>query len=111
MISQPEAPSLDLHRVRNKLLARLVALESRIATGQDGEAIWHDYVRTLDVYLCLEDRIAVQAPTAPLLTTREMAERLGITVKTLLRRKKRGHIRPAVAHGKALRWQVTDAFR
>ena len=111
MNGQLETPSLDLYRVRKKLEARLVALEARVTTGQDAEVVWREYVRELDVFLRLEDRIAAQAPTTPFLSTKEMADRLGITVKTLLRRKKRGHIRPAVAHGKGLRWRVTDALR
>ena len=102
---------VDLHRVRNRLQARLVALETRIATDQDTEAVWREYVQVLDVFLRIEDRIATQAPAAPLLTTKEMATRLGITTRTLLARKKRGHVRPSVAHGKALHWRPEDALR
>lgn len=70
-----------------------------------------EYLQALDVFLRIEDRIAAQAPEAPLLTTKEMANRLGITARTLLARKKRGHLRPSVAHGKALGWRPDDALR
>jgi len=111
MNGQHESISVDLHRARMRLQARLVALETRIATELDAEAVWNEYVRALELYLRIEERLAAQAPAAPLLTTKEMATRLGITTRTLLQRKKRGHIRPSVAHGKALRWRPEDASR
>jgi len=40
-----------------------------------------------------------------LLTTAEMAGRLGITSKTLLRRKSKDKLRPALAKGKLIRWR------
>ena len=103
--------AVDLHRVRTRLQARLVTLETRLATDQDAEAVWPEYIQALDLFLRIEDRIAAQAPAAPLLTTKEMATRLGISVRTLLQRKKRGHVRPSIAHGKALQWRPEDALR
>jgi hypothetical protein len=50
-----------------------------------------------------------------LLTTAQMAERMNVTPKTLLRRKARGLIRPAMVLGKrgsgALRWSGTEVPR
>ncbi len=103
--------TLDLHRVKTRLQARLVALETRLITEQDVEVVWSEFVHALDVILRIEAQLAAQAPAAPLLTTKEMADRLGISVRALLQRKKRGHIRPSVAHGKALSWRPEDAFR
>ena len=53
------------------------------------------------------------APGAPgeLLTTKAMAERLGIAPKTLLKHTKAGAIRPAVHRGKLVRWRGTEALR
>ncbi len=111
MSGSPEIAGVDLHRVRSRLQARLVALETQLATDQDAEAVWTEYLRALDLYLRIDDHLATQVPPAPLLTTREMANRLGISVRCLLGRKKKGHIRPTIAHGKALRWRPEDALR
>ncbi len=107
-------PPLDLARARDRLRWRLVALEGRLGTegGEDVDGPWREYLAALDAFLRLEDRLARQEGNGrATLSTREMAGRLGISVKTLLARKKRGVIRPSVAHGKALGWRVEDAFR
>jgi hypothetical protein len=43
-----------------------------------------------------------------LLTTAEMAERLGISPKSLLRQKSRGQIKPAHQRGKFVRWSGAE---
>jgi hypothetical protein len=48
---------------------------------------------------------------APLLTTAEMAERLAISTKTLLKRKKVGLVRPALEHGRLIRWKTDEHTR
>jgi len=89
-----------------------VALAWNLAADPADTGAWREYLAALDLLLRLEDRLARQASDArAVLTTKEMADRLGISVKTLLARKKRGHVRPAVAHGKAFGWRVEDAFR
>ena len=99
---------------RINLRARVDALEDRLRVsgdgGYQGDALWRDYVATLDVLLRLEVLPAEANGTATL-TTKEMAQRLGVSVKTLLARKAKGHIRPSVAHGKAFRWAPGDALR
>jgi hypothetical protein len=105
-------PALDLDRARDRLRWRLVALESRLGADAGDDAVWREYLAALDLFLRLEDRLARQAGNGrATLTTKEMADRLGISVKTLLARKKRGAIRPSIAHGKALGWRLEDAFR
>ncbi len=111
MSGPPEIASVDLHRVRARLQARLVVLETQLATQGDPEAAWTEFVQTLDVFLRVEDRIHAQAPAERFLSTKEMADRLGISVRCLLGRKKKGHVRPSIAHGKALRWRPEDALR
>ena len=59
---------------------------------------------------------ALVADTTPgrrgeLLSTRQMAERLGIAPKTLLRRKARGDVKPAMQAGKLIRWKGTETVR
>jgi hypothetical protein len=42
------------------------------------------------------------------LTTAQMAERLNVSPKTLLKHKASGKIRPAVQQGKLIRWKGTE---
>ena len=103
--------TLDLDEVYADLLGRAETLRARLAATEDG-AKWREYLDTIDLLLQIEDRLARQETNGrAILTTREMADRLGISVKALLRRKKQGRIRPSVAHGKALGWRVEDAMR
>ena len=103
---------IDLARARRRLQDRLQALEGRLGANPADDSAWRDYMAALDVFLRVEERLARQETNGrPILTTREMAERLGISVKTLLARKKRGHIRPSVSHGKALGWRLEDALQ
>jgi predicted site-specific integrase-resolvase len=46
-----------------------------------------------------------------LLTTAQMAERLGIKPKTLLRHKSNGAVRPALQRGKLIRWKGDEVVR
>ncbi len=104
--------SLDLARARDRLLARLRTLEARLEADPENEASWLAWSAGLDLLLRLEDRLALREGNAcAVLTSKEMAGRLGISVKTLLARKKRGAIRPSVSHGKALGWRLRDAIR
>jgi hypothetical protein len=45
------------------------------------------------------------------LTTAEMAQRLQITPKTLLKRKRNGDVRPAFERGKLIRWRGDETAR
>jgi hypothetical protein len=79
------------------LLRRLEELTARVQ-GEPG--LWAelcDTVRTL---------ASIPAPesTGALLTSREAAGKLGVSVKTLLRRKANGEIKPTLEQGKFLRW-------
>jgi hypothetical protein len=102
-----EVPAL-LTRASGRLVARLAELEGQLDTG-DASA-WPGYLATLDVLL------RMTAQTAPgrqgqLLTTREMAARLGLSAKTLLKHKQRGAITPALTKGKLVRWRGTETVR
>lgn len=46
-----------------------------------------------------------------LLTTAQMAERLGIAPKTLLKHKAAGAVKPALQRGKLIRWKGDEAAR
>jgi hypothetical protein len=83
------------------LTARVAALEERVRAGD--ESAWPLYLDALRTLAAL-DRPARGA----MLTTRDMAERLGVTAKSLLRRAAKGEIRPAMRAGKLIRWRGTE---
>lgn len=96
-----------LSRCAGLLVARLDALEGRLAEGDDAWPAYCDTVRAL---------AAVVEQSAPgaggeLLTTREMAERLGIAPKTLLKHTAKGKARPAIRSGKLIRWRGSEVVR
>ena len=88
---------LLLASARLLLAQRVADLEARVRAGDEGA--WPEYLVALPVLAALS-----QAPAGQLLTTAEMAERLGLTPKVLLRRTARGEITPAVRAGRLLRW-------
>jgi hypothetical protein len=94
-----------LDRAQRVLTKRLTNLEDRVQTGD--EVAWSAYnevVRTLALLL------STLTPDRPGVTTGEMAARIGITPKTLLRRKARGQIRPAMQSGKLIRWKGSEGL-
>jgi hypothetical protein len=89
------------------LLGRLEALEARLEAADD--AAWVTYTTTVRALAALLPHVT-PGSHGQLMTTREMAARLGIAPKTLLG--KTG-IRPAVRLGKrgrgAIRWREDEA--
>ena len=100
------ALALQLERAARRLGDRLAQLEARLE--QDDAATWTAYSETVQALAVVLPAIAPERRGA-LLTTAQMAERLVIAPKTLLRRRKRGQVRPAVELGErgraALRWR------
>ena len=83
------------------LIKRLGQLQERLQA--DDEGAWGDFLAVVQALVALTQ--ATQPENgAPMLTTQEMASRLGVASKTLLRHKKNGKIQPALAKGKPLRW-------
>ena len=97
-----------LLRAAQLLQARLAVLEDRVRQGD--EDAWAPYLEAVQGAAVLEARLTPGAH-GELLTTRAMAERLGIASKTLLRRKAKGQIRPAMQAGKLIRWRGSEAVR
>jgi Helix-turn-helix domain len=102
----PRGMMTALSRARELLEARLAALEARIRDGDEGA--WPDYLTTAAVLASVSAQ-AVPGSHGELLSTKEMAQRLGISPKTLLKRRNRGGVRPALTLGKrgraAIRWR------
>jgi hypothetical protein len=96
-----------LDRAGRMLAERLARLEDRVRGGD--EAAWGAYAETARTLALLLPTLAPER-RGELLTTAEMAARIGITSKTLLRRKARGEIRPAVQAGKLIRWRGSETL-
>jgi hypothetical protein len=90
-----------LDRSVRRVAARLSELEARVGTGE--ESAWPQFLEAAKVLALLLPALAPERHGA-LLTTAEMAERLGVTPKTLLKHKAHGAIRPRVQRGKLIRW-------
>jgi hypothetical protein len=95
-------PRSALKRAATLLLQRMEVLEDSLQADHD--SVWPAYC---DVVRSLTAALNHVLPGAQgeLLTTREMAARLNLTPKTLLRHCARGRVRPAVKSGKLVRWR------
>jgi hypothetical protein len=97
-----------LSRALRLLEARLVELEDRL---QGDAGIWLEYLATLDTMVGVLVQLRPEAGGS-LLTTKQMAERLGVQPKTVLAMRKRGQLRPAREIGKrgraAIRWRADE---
>ncbi len=89
------------------MAARLAVLQVRI-DGGDGRA-WPAYLEAARTLAAL---LPVLSPAQNrLLTTAELAARLGISPKTLRKRRALGLARPALEHGRLLRWRADQGLR
>jgi hypothetical protein len=85
---------------------RVDTLEQRVVAGDD--SAWPE-LRETAIALAQVAGQAAPGMNGDFLTTAEMAERLSIAPKTLLKRARRGEIRPALKKGKLLRWRGDEA--
>jgi hypothetical protein len=96
--------TLVLRRVEVKLVERLEQLEGRL---RDEPALWCEYARLGAALATIAGAIAPGAG-GRLMTTAELAESLGVSPKTILRKRKAGELTPALELGRrgrgALRW-------
>ncbi len=97
-----------LDRAARLLGDRLAELEERLQAGQ--QEAWGPYVETVRALAAALEHVT-PGRRGELLTTAEMAGRLRVTSKTLLKRAARGEIRPAMRRGKLIRWAGTEATR
>ena len=100
------ASRVALQKAEPLLVRRLEALRNRVEAGEE---VWPELCE------CIRTLVAIAPAVAPdangmLLTTGQMAERLGMSTKTLLRHKANGKIKPAVARGKLLRWSGRETL-
>lgn len=97
--------AIYLTRSASLLAERIARLESRVQAGD--ETAWKPYQEAVMALAVVLQQLPVERQGA-FLTTREMATRLNISPKTLLRRKSRGEIRPALQKGKLIRWKGNE---
>lgn len=90
------------------MVDRLADLETRLDAGD--AAAWDAYLPTLTMLLGVLEQVA-PGTRGELLTTAQMAERLGIAPKTLLKHAAAGTVRPALKRGKLIRWKGDEAAR
>lgn len=100
-MTAPAALEAVLERSARLLAGRLLALESKLETD---EAAWREY-RDIAGTLALIAPHVTPGRRGDLLTTAQMAARLALSPKTLLKHKAAGAIRPAVQRGKLVRWR------
>ena len=89
------------------LAARLQALEVQIESGD--EQAWAPYLDTVRALSVLLPHVQPGA-RGELLSTAEMASRMGISSRTLLKQRKAGKVRPALELGRrgraAIKWRA-----
>jgi hypothetical protein len=95
---------LAITRAEARLVERLDQLEAKLAAGD--ESAWCSYCEAAAALAAIAPT-TVPGASGELLTTKQMAQRLGIAPKTLLRRAKAGQAEP-IRFGErgraALRW-------
>ena len=96
------AGRVALQHAERLLVDRAEQIRPRL---QAEPGLWAEYC---DVVRTLAEIAPATAPGSggELLTTAELAAKIGVTPKTLLRRKAAGEIMPAVQRGKLLRWRA-----
>jgi Transcriptional regulator, AbiEi antitoxin len=105
------AAVIRLERAAVKISARLAELEVRLS---DEPALWPEFAQLAAALAVIMPALRPEA-RGGLLTTSELAAKLGVSSRTLLRRRKAGALTPAVELGKrgraALRWNGTEVPR
>jgi hypothetical protein len=96
---------IALDQAQRRLVQRLQQLEDRLRAGDD--AGWAAYADAAAALAAILTQIG-QENAGHLLSTRQLADRLGVSSKTVLRRRKAGDLAPALQLGlrgrAALRW-------
>ena len=97
----PGELALALERSVQRLVARLQQLDERVEGGD--ESAWGEYAQVAQALAAILAQLAPERRGA-MLTTAEMAARLRIAPKTLLRHAAQGTVRPALQVGNLIRW-------
>ena len=106
--AQAPGPDKRLERIAALLAGRVTDLEGRIHSG--AADAWEPFLATVNTLAAVLPHIT-PGTRGELLTTKQMAERLGIAPKTLLKHKSNGAVKPALQRGKLIRWKGDEVGR
>lgn len=95
------AVTLALRRAVVRLVEHLRELEPRLDAGED---CWTAY-ETAAVALAQLEATMAPGAVGRLLTSRELADKMGISTRTLRRHKAAGRLAPAATLGRTARWR------
>ena len=104
----PRDPRAVLGRAVARLQVRVATLEERLEAGDEGA--WGPYCDAIEALAAVLPRVE-PGGGGELLSTSEMAQKLGLAPKTLLRHMARGAVKPALRRGKLIRWRGTEVPR
>ncbi len=99
---------LMLRKAEAMLTDKLEQLQNRVQAGDAGA--WDELLQVTATLVGVHEALAPEHGGS-LLTTGEMASRLGMSTKTLLRYRQHGKIKPSVEQGKHLRWSGTERLQ
>jgi len=105
------APTLALSRAQARIIERLGQLEPRLDEGD--ATTWSAYCQAASALAAITSH-TMPGSNGRLMTTRELAESMGVSPKTILRKRKTGEL-TAVQLGQrgraALRWRGDEVLR
>ncbi len=96
-----------LGKAERLLSQRLGQLEERLQAGDEGA--WSEFLQVVSTLATLLPSLAPERG-GPMLSTAQMAGRMGISPKTLLRHKKNGKIEPTLQKGRLIRWNGSEGL-
>src|SRR5262245_21995260 len=94
---QVDAVAFVLERAERLVLARVQALEAHLDEGDPD--VWRSYLDAVETLAALTRDRAHHQPD-PLMTTKQLAERLGVHERTIRRQRQAGLLTPALASGR-----------
>jgi hypothetical protein len=101
------AARVALQKAEPVLVHLVDELRGRVESGE--------LTAQFELFQAVQALVAVVGATAPgssgeLVTTRQLSERFGLSVKTILRHKKNGTITPVLQRGKLIRWSGSETL-
>ena len=111
-----DAAALTIERAERRVLARVQALEAQL-DATDGDGLWTAYIEAVQALVVLVRDRQKQEPVR-LLTTKELAQRMGVNERTIRRQRQAGILSPTFigdrrsTRGRCLiRWNADAVLR
>jgi hypothetical protein len=110
MAPRIDAVALTLAGAERRLLGRIQQLERRLEETAEAE-LWTSWIEAIVALAQLaRDRAASKRQGESLMTTAELAQRLNVSSKTVLRARKAGAFTPVLARGRVIRWAADSVL-